>query len=425
MFSERRTGTAVRLVLRVACAIVLGVGCLGVPSRAVGDVAPDPISGGVNLSGTTNKIEMSEEAGTLNVTDTRCTTNAVFQMKNLTDEPVTMDVGFPYGYPDDLQEFRVKVAGKPVQDVAEKGLGKRVKWKIWTMTFPAGEVTTIEVDYWNELQSKYSWTSAGVSVPRFLLSFTPWKSKPQGQGTAEERQQYDELAERLQHRNVKYILKTGAGWAGKIGKCRVVAKFDGFTSENLITRFPLANDEYLPRDPQVEEDRLVWELENFEPKDDIYFQVSPYVTREGVQELIEATLQKQPHHPQSTVLLGDYCESPEEQQRQQQRIDEMLATWSEKLAVDGPDYVDKDLAQQSFRVWFVVRNMTIHLRDTAPLSEGRRKKLLPAIKKIAQRMQSQMPPEGESRTERLNPYQVKTFRRESQQMLAWVAEQEG
>lgn len=101
----------------------------------------------------------------------------------------------------------------------------------------------------------------------------------------------------------------------------------------------------------------------------------------------------------------------------------MLAAWSSRFAIDGPDYVDKEHAQESFRVWFVVRAMTIQRADAEPLSEARRMKLLPTIKALVQRMQSQLPPESEASTNRLSKFQVSTFRLESQRILEWVDEQ--
>jgi hypothetical protein len=75
-------------------------------------------------------------------------------------------------------------------------------------------------------------------------------------------------------------------------------------------------------------------------------------------------------------------------------------------------------------VWFFVRRLPNSEKDEA-LSDARLKKLLPTIKAIALRMQSQLPPEGQARTERLNEYQVKTFRAETARVLAWVQEQSG
>ncbi|MDC0274249.1 MAG: DUF4424 family protein [Planctomycetaceae bacterium] len=403
-------------ILAIAC---LAIGLLSIADISLADIAPDPLSGGVSLSGTTKSVEMSEEVVTLKISESSCTTNAVFMMKNLTDVDVTMDVGFPYAYPDDLREFEVKVGGQVVQDVALKSLGRRRKWKVWTMTFPANAITTVEVDYWNELQQTNSWTMGIESVPNLLLKLTPWKSKTERQATPEEKRQYEELAERLQHRQVGYILRTGAGWAGNIGKCRIEAKFDGITSENLITQYPIANEEYLPRDPQVREDGLVWVLEDFEPKQDISFQISPYITQQEVKDLIEENLKQHPHHPQLTGLYGHYCDSPEEQITYLLMIDDMLAVWSKKFAIDGPDYIDRDHASQSFKVWFLVRDMTIRQNARRPLTDARRKKLLPVIQKIAERMRSQMPSADQERSDRLNTYQVKTFRRESAEVLAW------
>ncbi len=403
-------------------AALLAVVWLAVPPLAFSDIAPDPISGGVNFSGSTKEVEMSEEQVTLDITATRCTTNAVFQMKNLTDKPVTMEVGFPFAYASDLQAFSVKVDGDAVENVAEKSLGKRQKWYVWTMTFPAGKVTAVEVDYWNDLKAKAGWSAGIHSVPDLLLSFTSFKTKPKGQATEDEVRQFDELKARLQHGNVRYIMKTGAGWAGNIGKCRVEAKFHGFASDSLITRFPSENEEYQFRDPQIRPDGLVWELEDFEPKDDISFQVSPHFTHRELKELIEITLKDHPHHPRLTLLLGEYCESPEEKQRHKKMVDEMLAAWSTRFAIDGPDYIDKEHAQESLQVWFTVRKLTIYRLDENPLDDARRRKLLPTIKAIVQKMQSQLP-KGLASTDRLNEYQVKTFRSEADRIFKWTEDQ--
>lgn len=409
---------AVRLVTVVA------FGWFAVPTVLLADIAPDPLRGGVNFSGSTDQVRMSEESVTLKVSATRCATNAVFQMKNLTAVDVRMEVGFPFAYPDDLREFGVKVDGKPIQNVVEDTLGRRRKWKVWTMTFPAGAETKVEVNYWNELQADYSWISGFESVPDLLLGLTPYKQKPKGQATEADQREHNELARRLRHVQVGYILKTGAGWAGTIGKCRIEAQFDGFSSENLITRFPLANKDYLPRDPQVERDKLVWVLTDFEPKHDISFQISPNITRAELKELIEANLKQRLHHSRLIRVFGDSYDSPQEIKRHEQLVDEMIAAWSKRFAVEGPDYVDREHAQQSIQVWFTVRELTFQRREQPPLGDERKKKLLPAFKEIAQRLKAQMPPEGTSRTEHLNEYQVKTFREESEQMLKWVDDQQ-
>ena len=177
---------------------------------------------------------------------------------------------------------------------------------------------------------------------------------------------------RLQHGEVRYIMKTGAGWAGNIGKARIEAKFDGFNSDSLITRYPLSNEEYQFYDPQVRRDGLVWELRDFEPKDDIFFQVSPHFTHQELRALVEGTLKQHPNHPRLTLLLGDYCESTEEQRRQGKLVDEMLAHWSTRFAIDGPDYVDKEFAQQSFQVWFAIRSLTINRLEENSLDDARR-----------------------------------------------------
>lgn len=412
-----RFPVAVRLVTLVAFV------WFAVPTVLLGDIAPNPLRGGVNFSGSTDQVRMSEESVTLKVSATRCATNAVFQMKNLTAVDVRMEVGFPFAYPDDLRDFGVKVDGKPIQNVVEDTLGRKRKWKVWTMTFPAGAESKVEVNYWNELQADYSWVLGFESVPDLLLGLTPYKQKPKGQATEADQREHNELARRLRHMQVGYILTTGAGWAGTIGKCRIEAQFDGFSTESLITRFPLANKDYLPRDPQVERDKLVWVLTDFEPKHDISFQISPNITRTELKELIEANLKQRPHHSLLIRVFGDSCDSPQEIKRHEQLVDEMIAAWSKRFAVEGPDYVDREHAQQSIRVWFTVRELTFQRREQPPLGDERKKKLLPAFKEIAQRLKAQMPPVGTSRTEHLNEYQVKTFRQESEQMLKWVDDQ--
>lgn len=412
---------AVSLKLRRLLYLFCASSCwaLFAPTFSFGDIAPNPLSGGVNFYAKTDKVEMSEETVTMNVSATRCKTHAIFHMKNLTKEPVSMDVGFPFAYPTDLQEFRAKVNGKEIKNVAEKTAGKRQKWKVWTMTFPAGKTTKVEVDYWNDLTAIYSWVTGIDSVPKLLLSFTSYKMKPRGKANEEEQKQYNELAQQLQHKEVRYILKTGAGWAGNIGKCKVIVKFDGVTTDNLITQFPIQNEEYQPRDPKVMSKEMTWELKDFEPKDDIYFQISPNITQQEVREMIEATLKKHPHHPRLTRLYGEYCKYPEEKLDHEKMIDEMLAHWSTRFAIDGPDYVDKTHAHESFQVWFIARKLTFQRYDSPPLSEARLKKLLPVFRKIALRMQSQVP-QDQPTTDRLNAHQVKTFKRESELLLKWV-----
>jgi hypothetical protein len=334
-----------------------------------------------------------------------------------------MEVGFPFAYASDLQGFSVKVDGEPVTDVGEKSLGKRRKWMVWRMTFPAGRVTEVEVDYWNDLKGTYSWLAGIHSVPGALLSLTPFNTKPKGQATEEDARQHEELKARLQHGNVKYIMKTGAGWAGNIGKCRVEAKFHGFTTESLISRFPYKNEEYQFRDPEVLETGLVWELEDFEPKDDISFQVSPHFTHQELKDLIEATLKDHPHHPRLTLLLGEYCELPEEKARHEKMVDEMLAAWSTRFAIEGPDYIDKDHASLSIQVWSTVRKLTFDRPADEPLDDARLRKLLPTVKALVQKMQSQVP-KGRARTDHLNEYQVTTFRGDADRMLKWIEEHE-
>jgi hypothetical protein len=411
-------------VIRRACAVVAAVGWFALSPAALGDIAPDPLSGGVNFTGTTDQVRMQEESVTLTISTKRCATHALFLMKNLTDQDVTMRVGFPFSYPDDLREFKVKVDGKEIEDVDEALFKGRKDWKVWTMTFPAGTLTKVEVDYWNvprSLSGWWSWWKVGSeSLPGVVLGNTPYSRKPKGEATEAEQRQHDDLEQRLWHADLSYILETGAGWAGTIGKCRVEAKFEGFTTDCLITKFPKGNKEIKSyRPPEIEMEKLVWVLDDFEPSTNIHFQISPYITRQELRKFIEVRLREQPHHPDLTLVLGDYCDSPEEKQQQERRIDEMLAAWSTRFAVEGPDYVDRREASLSIHVWFTVCSLTTKSRTPEQLEEDRKKKLLPYIKAIAERMQAQL----QHRSEHLNDYQVRSFWKESKEVLRWVEEQ--
>jgi hypothetical protein len=134
---------------------------------------------------------------------------AVFGMKNTSDKDVTVEVGFPVTLQADLADFTVTVAGAAKPEVkrieSEKARsGQRdpampemlsdglvAAWLCWTMTFPAGREQRVEVSY---------------TFPPETRPTLHGKSPP------------EDLKEKTKAYVSSYIVRTGRGWAGPIGR---------------------------------------------------------------------------------------------------------------------------------------------------------------------------------------------------------------
>jgi hypothetical protein len=163
------------------------------------DVAPEPLmTGGNNISPKSQsadfRVEMSWEEVDLYPArgSNRC--EAVFGMRNTGTDDVTMEVGFPSLYQVEMHDFKAWVDDQPIEAAYVKVPGYRgrfTSWMTWSMTFPAGKEVKIKVSYW---------------------------TRPKREESYLHRELPETLRDRICKLNSGYVLRTGKGWHGPIGK---------------------------------------------------------------------------------------------------------------------------------------------------------------------------------------------------------------
>jgi hypothetical protein len=395
------------------CCAALQLACLAVlwPSLAGADIAPDPLSGGVSLGrngGATESVAMAAETVRLTITDSKCSTVANFTMKNVTGRTIDMEVGFPFAYEGDLQDFVAKVDGQEVKDVRDRRTSRRRLWKVWTMTFPAGETTMVEVSYDNQLQSRYSWSVGlgGHPVDRTLLDAASDVERAQ-------------LENRLVCNHAKYILKTGRGWAGPIGRCRIEVTLDGFTTDHLLPRYPYPLSENGERRhaPVVGENTIVWDVKDYEPESDISLQFTPHISQQEAVALLQRFHQRSPENPYVVKNLAGYLRAEGRLDEEDALLLDLLKRWSKRIALWGPEATDMQELGYSREVLGVVR--TIIGMYGEDRQARRPEQAAKVIRPIAMRLREQIksaPP-----TDRF----VKLFRPHIDRALAWCDKHTG
>jgi hypothetical protein len=234
------------------------------PVRA--DIAPQPEFGQSLASKTPTRVAMTEEEVTITLLPEKALVRAVFRLEN-TGEETALTVGFPdvvsggpvvepgvgpWSFPR-LRDFRAPVDGKPVvhrwsrpekaEDdrtdpprIEEDGPDPVGNWIVWDMTFAAAAKRTVTVDYWVPYRHAY--------VPK-LLGDRPFT----------------------------YVLKTGAGWHGSIGKAVIDVRLaEGVTRKHLASIAPAGWRET--------EKGLRWELTDLEPTEDVVILVRRWASHD-------------------------------------------------------------------------------------------------------------------------------------------------
>ncbi|MGE4159343.1 MAG: DUF4424 family protein [Planctomycetota bacterium] len=188
------------------------------------DVAPMPSEvdwHGLHADKDRNEsVRMAWEIVDLTPGKTKNLCRVEFSMVNDGDKPCTFEVGFPSLFDKELKDFKVEVDGKPqmfkvkklgsqamtldgkeeIKDSTDerlKQVGNFRSWLCWDMTFAPKQEVKIVVSYWTEPEAKWY----AVRGPRY-------------RGDVHEAH----IATGTGTRWVEYILQTGAGWKGAIGK---------------------------------------------------------------------------------------------------------------------------------------------------------------------------------------------------------------
>ncbi|MCI0341909.1 MAG: DUF4424 domain-containing protein [Planctomycetales bacterium] len=285
--------------MRRLAAVLPALALLAASSDGRADLAPEPQFGESLSPRKPTEVAMREETVRIRLERDRATVRAEFVLEN-TGPATTLEVGFPdVVYPAEhaadgppvglsgvmLQAFRVRVDGAPapvtyrhvpvgesreahdsarqrIASLRERiraerdperaadlrgelaGEEKRISgpgaekdwafrgWLVWTMTFREAERRAVAVSYW--------------------VSYEGWKE-----------------AGPLNERRFRYILRTGAGWKGAIGRAQVLVSFDEGVSLRQVRRAE-------PPPGTRGESGLGWDLRDFEPDRDIELLVAEH-----------------------------------------------------------------------------------------------------------------------------------------------------
>mgnify|MGYP000437704111 CR=1 FL=1 len=226
----------------------LAIAALAASGMAWADVAPEPLTtGGTNLSpkpanGAPITVEMVAEEVDLYPSAKLNRVTARFVLKNTGEADAEFEVGFPSYYKMPLQDFEVTVDGKPqAAEVKQTGGGGRKQiftyWMCWPMTFPRGVEREVVVKYAVETERVF---------PKLHIDKLP-----------------PDLKDQIWQRSSGYVLRTGAAWAGKIGRAVIRLHYgDDFRKELVTALLPKRGWKY---DAASNTDTLT--LTDFEPTD--------------------------------------------------------------------------------------------------------------------------------------------------------------
>ena len=355
---------------------------------ASADVAPDPLRGGRTLqfrsqygfaikSGT--DVQMVAETVQLRLTADRCFVNVSFRMKNTGDKSETFEVGFPADYRGELQKFRAAVDGKEIKP-DDKQLWRtrshgrsvwRTYWKIWEMTFPQDESVKIDVSYETDLSGKQ------IKNPSFLAQERYFPNLAYVDGAKAE---WEEMKSRLIYRKATYILTTGRGWKGPIGRCDINVEFDGFKSENVI--LPL-----VPAGAQLHETGIRWRLKDLEPETNVSIAYTPNISRKESRELLERIHARMPDDLGIVWRLGGMYQAEGRPEAWVAVRLKILKLWQGRIALWGPEAEDEECLRQSRQVWDFIYRMS-GVRGRTAESPGR--ETVMTTQRILIRLQDQL-----------------------------------
>jgi hypothetical protein len=196
----------------------------------------------------------------------------VFTFRNLTDEPVEVQMGFPdwMGAGDDggqwaIQSFQVKVRDKRVRAVHKavaEGAGEvpgQVKLEYdaaytWKVRFVPGETVVVENSYrFGGFSSNGPFSACVWNEKPERLSSVYWRKarKPTGGWDFE-----DGVC-----KVVSYIVTTGRTWARPIGVADIAIELPPGTWPHAIVPLPAAT--------QVDQGWVRWHFENFSPTEEL------------------------------------------------------------------------------------------------------------------------------------------------------------
>ncbi len=408
----KRAAASLRLPWMMAVCLAVFVG-----ADTLADIAPAPLSGGKNLTFKGNaktKVAMVDEVVKLKLSRETCRIDVVFTMKNTGTKAETMQVGFPHEYPGEFEDFKAAVDDKPVvvKAAAESesdssssfSTPKRwelIYWKAWQMTFAPDKPVKIAVSYSTKLRKGSMGTVVMSPVARLILESVAKEDQPA-------------LQKRLDSRDTTYILRSKNHWSGPIGRCRIEVTFDGMTADNL-TPGSLRFEQFAAT---VTRDKVVWDLKDYEPKDDVDLTITPEITRTAMLQLLENVQKQHPHDPSVTGTLSVYLVAAKRQPEADALMLGLLKHWQDKITILGRESGRGQSLQQALQ--FLESESVLRMihrkidKEQNPAEFQNPSQFAPVIERIALRVQDQLkflPPNQADRT--------KDYVEQIDKMLKW------
>ena len=229
---------------------------------------------------------------------------AVFLLRNTSGKNTTLEVGFPDYVSNPLQDFVVQIDGQKVEARLKKEVRDfpraanprntiDVQWMVWPMTFRAHGEHKVKVGYYVPPRHVAHWTRTEahgdqLDVFEEELVNTERTSLP------------DEVKRRIGAYESGYVLRTGAGWHGNIGKAVLRLHYSDEVTKarlNFLGRSSWAYDE--------QTNTATLTLVDFKPTEQsdvsYVFQVCP--AAEQTRLLIEGLRRKQLDDPHVRLLV--------------------------------------------------------------------------------------------------------------------------
>lgn len=238
------------LIVLVAITII----ALAPTTHARADMAPPepPAGGSLDAGEPSTYVQMVSEDVLMTIGDNGADVTATFNMKNQGTDEETLNVRFPVGttWGDasgntyqfmgvDTSSFVIHIEGEKADfDVIKDDPSILCCWVTWQVAFPPDQMVKVEVTY--------------RALPSYYSSFPIYS----------------------------YILETGTGWYGTIGKGTITLRLPYEVSEENMSEYWLSND---AAKYTITGTDIIRSFTNLEPTrdDDIYVEImSPPVWRE-------------------------------------------------------------------------------------------------------------------------------------------------
>ena len=194
-----------------------------------------------------------------------------FQFKNETDKPQTVTMGFPFQRLYEIDRFQREYEIDDIDDDS------------WKETVSEKDATYLEQSLVESFTAKVRGVDVKPKAIRHKDKLTDYRNAwvwdvtfAPGE-TVEVINTYEHLtSESIEgYEFINHVLKTGKSWkGGKIGRLLFEVK----PKKDFILEFDM-EDSVLPKATRVEADgqfkKVVWDLKNFTPETDLYFQFYP------------------------------------------------------------------------------------------------------------------------------------------------------